>query len=69
MLRKYTISQAGLFGDTIKNFAQQFLVVKKQMEVIKHILYWRGSGPIPALLKQQAPSAHLRSPGMVNLVQ
>ncbi|KAI2661198.1 ORF V: Enzymatic polyprotein [Labeo rohita] len=32
------VSQAGLFGDTVKDFAQQFSAVQKQTEAIKHIL-------------------------------
>lgn len=32
------ISQGGLFGDTVKNFAKPFSAVKKQTESIKHIL-------------------------------
>ncbi|KAL0152765.1 hypothetical protein M9458_052488 [Cirrhinus mrigala] len=31
------ISQAGLFGETVVEFAQQFSMVKKQTEAIKHI--------------------------------
>lgn len=31
------ISQGGLFGDIVKDFAQQFSVVKKQIEAIKYI--------------------------------
>lgn len=31
------ISQAGLFGDTFEDFAQQFSVVQKQTEAIKLI--------------------------------
>lgn len=37
------ISQAGLFSDTVEDFAQQFLVVQKQKEAIKHILPWRDT--------------------------
>ncbi len=32
------ISQAGLFGDTVEDLAQQFLAVQKQTEAIQHIL-------------------------------
>ncbi|KAI2647783.1 Gag-Pol polyprotein [Labeo rohita] len=32
------VSQAGLFGDTVEDFAQQFSAVQKQTEAIKHIL-------------------------------
>ncbi len=34
------ISQAGLFGDTIEGFAQQFSAVQRQTEAIQHILPW-----------------------------
>ncbi|KAL0146632.1 hypothetical protein M9458_057972 [Cirrhinus mrigala] len=37
------ISQGGLFGDTIEDFAQQFSAVQKQTEAIKHILPHRDS--------------------------
>ncbi|KAI2648081.1 hypothetical protein H4Q32_018084 [Labeo rohita] len=42
------ISQAGLFGDTVKDFAQQFSAVQKQTEAIKHILPRRESTKPPA---------------------
>ncbi|KAL0190022.1 hypothetical protein M9458_017121, partial [Cirrhinus mrigala] len=32
------ISQTGLFGDTLEDFAQQFSAVQKQTEAIKHNL-------------------------------
>ncbi|KAL0147753.1 hypothetical protein M9458_056929, partial [Cirrhinus mrigala] len=32
------VSQAGLFGDTVEDFAQQFSAVQKQTKAIKHIL-------------------------------
>ncbi|KAL1277248.1 hypothetical protein QQF64_023921 [Cirrhinus molitorella] len=32
------ISQTGLFGDAVENFAQQFSAAQKQSEAIKHIL-------------------------------
>ncbi|RXN32928.1 translation initiation factor IF-2-like protein [Labeo rohita] len=35
------VSQTGLFGDTVEDFAQQFLAVQKQTEAIKHILPFR----------------------------
>ncbi len=34
------ISQAGLFGDTVEGFAQQFSAVQQQTEAIQHILPW-----------------------------
>ncbi|KAI2653661.1 Gag-Pol polyprotein [Labeo rohita] len=37
------ISQAGLFYDTVEDFAQQFSPVQKQIEAIKHILPRRES--------------------------
>ncbi|KAI2662397.1 ORF V: Enzymatic polyprotein [Labeo rohita] len=65
------ISQGGLFGDTVEDFAQQFSAVQKQTEAIKHILPRRdiptmSAGPQPpparrrgcppAASKQPAPS-------------
>ncbi|KAI2656602.1 ORF V: Enzymatic polyprotein [Labeo rohita] len=65
------ISQGGLFGDTVEDFAQQFSAVQKQTETIKHILPRRdiptmSAGPQPpparrrgcppAASKQPAPS-------------
>ncbi|KAI2661350.1 ORF V: Enzymatic polyprotein [Labeo rohita] len=46
------ISQGGLFGDTVEDFAQQFSAVQKQTEAIKHILPRRdiptmSAGPQP----------------------
>ncbi|KAI2652818.1 ORF V: Enzymatic polyprotein [Labeo rohita] len=46
------ISQGGLFGDTVEDFAQQFSAVQKQTEAIKHILPRRNiptmsAGPQP----------------------
>ncbi|KAI2668407.1 ORF V: Enzymatic polyprotein [Labeo rohita] len=46
------ISQGGLFGDTVEDFAQQFSAVQKQTEAIKHILPRRNipttsAGPPP----------------------
>lgn len=35
------VSQAGLFGDMVESFAQQFSAAQKQSEVMKHILPWR----------------------------
>ncbi|KAL1252697.1 hypothetical protein QQF64_001329 [Cirrhinus molitorella] len=37
------VSQVGLFGDTVEDFAQQFSAVQKQSEAISHILPRRGS--------------------------
>ncbi|KAL0151729.1 hypothetical protein M9458_052955 [Cirrhinus mrigala] len=52
------ISQAGLFGDTVEDFAQQFSAVQKQTEAIKHILPRRESTKPPA-----AKSASARRQG------
>ncbi|KAL1256765.1 hypothetical protein QQF64_012310 [Cirrhinus molitorella] len=37
------ISQTGLFGDAVENFAQQFSAAQKQSEAIKHILPRRAA--------------------------
>ncbi|KAL0154035.1 hypothetical protein M9458_050694 [Cirrhinus mrigala] len=39
------ISQGGLFGDTVKDFAQQFSAVQKQTEALRHIFPRRDSAP------------------------
>ncbi|KAI2644341.1 hypothetical protein H4Q32_025622 [Labeo rohita] len=56
------ISQSGLFGDTIEDFAQQFSAVQKQTEAIKHILPRRdipstsaGPPPPPARRRGRPP--------------
>ncbi len=49
------ISQGGLFGDTVKGFAQQFSAVQQQTEAIQHILP-RRDAPSTA-----APGARPRS--------
>ncbi len=51
------ISQVGLFGNTVEEFAQLFSMVKKQTEAIKHILPRCGSGPGPVPPSQQPLSA------------
>ncbi|KAI2647955.1 Transposon Ty3-G Gag-Pol polyprotein [Labeo rohita] len=51
------ISQAGLFGETVEEFALQFSTVKKQMEAIKHILPRRVASSSPAPPRQQPPPA------------
>ncbi|KAI2656338.1 hypothetical protein H4Q32_013232 [Labeo rohita] len=51
------ISQAGLFGETVEEFAQQFSTVKQQTEAIKHILPRRAASAGPAQPKQQPPPA------------
>ncbi len=37
------VSQTGLFGDAVENFAQQFSAAQKQTEAIRHILPWRAA--------------------------
>ncbi len=41
------ISQAGLFGDTVEGFAQQFSAVQQQTEAIQHILPMMHHPPLP----------------------
>ncbi|KAI2660195.1 hypothetical protein H4Q32_025915 [Labeo rohita] len=54
------ISQAGLFGETVEEFAQQFSAVKQLTEAIKHILPRHAASASPALPKQQSPPAPRR---------
>ncbi|KAI2661975.1 hypothetical protein H4Q32_007693 [Labeo rohita] len=54
------ISQAGLFGETVEEFALQFSTVKKQTEAIKHILPRRVASSSPAPPRQQPPPAPCR---------
>ncbi|KAI2651906.1 ORF V: Enzymatic polyprotein [Labeo rohita] len=52
------ISQGGLFGDTVEDFAQQFSAVQEQTEAIKHILSRRD---IPTMSAgPQSPPARRR---------
>ncbi|KAL0176031.1 hypothetical protein M9458_028361, partial [Cirrhinus mrigala] len=51
------ISQAGLHGETVKEFVQQFSTVKKQTEAIKHILSQCVASASPAPPRQQPPPA------------
>ncbi len=37
------VSQTGLFGDAVENFAQQFSAAQKQTEAIRHILPRRAA--------------------------
>ncbi len=53
------ISQAGLFGDTVEGFAQQFSAVQKQTEAIQHILP-RRDAPSTAAPGTRPPSARHR---------
>ncbi|KAL0148133.1 hypothetical protein M9458_056535, partial [Cirrhinus mrigala] len=46
------ISQVGLFGDIVEEFAQQFSTVKKQMKAIKHILH--GEAPLREQLRPRS---------------
>ena len=48
------ISQAGLFGDTVEDFAQQFSAVQKQTEAIQHILP-RRDPPVATIPSRAAP--------------
>ncbi len=54
------ISQAGLFGDTVEGFAQQFSAVQKQTEAIQHILPWRDAPAATAAPRTRPPSARRR---------
>ncbi|KAL0157267.1 hypothetical protein M9458_048513, partial [Cirrhinus mrigala] len=49
------ISQSGLFGETVEEFAQQFSTLKQQTEAIKHILPRRAASAGPAQPTQQPP--------------
>ncbi len=58
------VSQTGLFGDAVENFAQQFSAVQKQSEAISHILPRRSAvastlppaAPQPARRRGQPPA-------------
>ncbi len=54
------ISQAGLFGDTVEGFAQQFSAVQKQTEAIQHILPRRDAPAATAAPRTRPPSARRR---------
>ncbi len=63
------ISQAGLFGDTVEGFAQQFSVVQQQTEAIQHILPRRDApsnatlpGPEVGMAPRYTASRYLLSP-------
>ncbi|KAL0150897.1 hypothetical protein M9458_053816, partial [Cirrhinus mrigala] len=58
------LGQAGLFGDAVGDFAQQFSAVQKQTEAIRHILARRetsrkspGAQPQPARCRGRPPAA------------
>ncbi|KAL1247005.1 hypothetical protein QQF64_034491 [Cirrhinus molitorella] len=55
------VSQAGLFGDTVEDFAQQFSAVQKQSEAISHILP-RRSATKPSGARPQAARRRGRPP-------
>ncbi len=52
------ISQAGLFGDTVEGFSQQFSAVQQQTEAIQHILSQHDA------LTTAAPGARPQSGGV-----
>ncbi len=64
------ISQAGLFGDTVEGFAQQFSAVQQQTEVIQHILPRRdapstaapGARPQSARRRGRPPASSSATP-------
>ncbi len=64
------ISQAGLFGDTVEGFAQQFSAVQQQTEAIQHILTRRdapstaapGARPQSARRRGRPPASCRRRP-------
>ncbi|KAL0175517.1 hypothetical protein M9458_027847, partial [Cirrhinus mrigala] len=51
------VSQGGLFGETVEDFANQFLAVKKQTEAIKHILPRTPGQPGPSSRRRGRPAA------------
>ncbi len=64
------ISQAGLFGDTVEGFAQQFSAVQQQTEAIQHILSRRdapstaapGARPQSARRRGRPPASSRAAP-------
>ncbi len=63
------ISQAGLFGDTVEGFAQQFLAVQQQTEAIQHtcpgVMHHPPLPPGPGLSLPLAMGALLRPPELL----
>ncbi len=63
------ISQAGLFGDTVEGFAQQFSVVQQQTEAIQHtcpgVMHHPPLPPGPGLSLPVAVGALLRPPELL----
>ncbi len=64
------VSQTGLFGDAVENFAQQCSAAQKQTEAIRHILPRRAAAastppppPAPAQQTQQPPAKQRRGAG------
>ncbi len=49
------VSQTGLFGDAVENFAQQFSAAQKQTEAIRHILPWRAAAASSAPCRRPRP--------------
>ncbi|CAM4640296.1 unnamed protein product [Leuciscus chuanchicus] len=57
------VSQTGLFGDAVENFAQQFSAVQKQTEAIRHILPRRpAAAPTPPPAAPQSARRRGRPP-------
>ncbi len=54
------ISQAGLFGDAVESFAQQFSVAQKRTEAVGHILPWWPAAVITPPPVAAPPPAHRR---------
>ncbi len=63
------ISQAGLFGDTVEGFAQQFLAVQQQTEAIQHtclgVMHHPPLPPGPGLSLPVVVGALLRPPELL----
>ncbi len=65
------ISQAGLFGEALEDFAQQFSAAQKQTEAFRHILPRRSAAvstpppaaaPLPARRRSRPPAASTSAP-------
>ncbi len=54
------VSQAGLFGDTVEGFSQQFSAVQKQTKAIQHILPRWDAPAATAAPRRRPPSARRR---------
>ncbi|KAI2655852.1 Acetyl-coenzyme A carboxylase carboxyl transferase subunit beta [Labeo rohita] len=55
-----SVSQTGLFDDTVENFSQQFSAAQKQTEAIRHILPWRAAAACLSLGAAPCLRANLR---------